>query len=137
MESLLKITKIRSRENIKELRMLYNHVENCIRNLKSLKLDTTGYGSLLIPILKDRLPDEVTMVISKKFGKNIWTLDGVMEFFNDELRAQVVFRHPLASNQDLASMIEVRNQVTTPQVVYLVKLVKVYAFIVIRRAFKL
>ena len=79
MESLLKITKIRSRENIKELRMLYNHVENCIRNLKSLKLDTTGYGSLLIPILKDRLPDEVTMVISKKFGKNIWTLDGVKQ----------------------------------------------------------
>ena len=81
MESLLKITKIRSRENIKELRMLYNYVENCIRNLKSLKLDTTGYGSLLILILKDRLPDEVTMVISRKFGKNIWTLDGVMEFF--------------------------------------------------------
>ena len=81
MESLLKITKIRSRENIKELRMLYNHVENCIKNLKSLKLDTTGYGSLLILILKDRLPDEVTMVISRKFGKNIWTLDGVMEFF--------------------------------------------------------
>ena len=88
MESLLKISKIRSRENIKELRMLYNHVENCIRNLKSLKLDTTGYGSLLIPILKDRLPDEVTMIISRKFGSNIWTLDGVMEFFNDELRAQ-------------------------------------------------
>ena len=68
MESLLKISKIRSRENIKELRMLYNHVENCIRNLKSLKLDTSGYGSLLIPILKDRLPDEVTMVISRKIS---------------------------------------------------------------------
>jgi hypothetical protein len=27
--------------------MLYSHVENCIRNLKSLKLDTSGYGSLL------------------------------------------------------------------------------------------
>ena len=61
MESLLKISKIRSRESTRELRLLYNHVENCIRNLKSLKLDTTGYGSLLIPILKDRLPDEVTM----------------------------------------------------------------------------
>ena len=56
-------------------------------------MDTTArYGSLLIPILKDRLPDEVTMIISRKFGNNIWTLDGggggVMEFFNDELRAQ-------------------------------------------------
>ena len=45
MESLLKISKIRSRESTRdrELRMLYNHVENCIRDLKSLKLDTTAW----------------------------------------------------------------------------------------------
>jgi hypothetical protein len=42
--------------------MLYTHVANCIRNLKSLKLDTSGHGSIiLIPILKDRLPDEINM----------------------------------------------------------------------------
>ena len=67
MESLLKIDKIRSVNNIKGLRMLYTHVENCIRNLKALKLDTAGYGSLLIPILKDRLPDEINMIISRQF----------------------------------------------------------------------
>ncbi|CAB4013066.1 PREDICTED: uncharacterized protein LOC100197852 [Paramuricea clavata] len=88
MESLLKIGKVRSRENIKELRMLYNHVENCIRNLKALKLDTSGYGSLLIPILKDRLPDDINMIIARNFGNNTWTLDKVLEYFNDELRAQ-------------------------------------------------
>ena len=68
--------------------MLYNHVESCVRNLKSLKLDTSSYGSLLIPILKDRLPDEIKMIISRKFGEQIWTLDKVMEHFNSELRAQ-------------------------------------------------
>ena len=88
MESLLKINKIKSRENIKGLRMLYNHVESCVRNLPSLKLDTTGYGSLLISILKDRLPDDITMIIARKFGGNTWTLDQVMKHFNDELRAQ-------------------------------------------------
>jgi hypothetical protein len=88
MESLMRISKIASRDNIKELRMLYNHVESCVRNLKSLKLDTSGYGSLLIPILKDRLHDEITMIISRKFGEEIWTLDKVMEYFNSELRAQ-------------------------------------------------
>ena len=75
MESLLRISKIKSRDNVKGLRMLYNHVESCVRNLKSLKLDTTGYGALLIPILKDRLPDEITMIISRKFGEEVWTLD--------------------------------------------------------------
>ena len=78
MESLLKINKIKSVDNIKGLRMLYNHVENCMRNLKSLKLDTSGYGSLLIPILKDRLPDEINMIISRQFCGKVWNLDKVM-----------------------------------------------------------
>ena len=69
--SLLRINKIKSRDNVKGLRMLNNHVESCVRNLKSLKLDTTGDGSLLIPILKDRLPDETTMTISRKFGGEV------------------------------------------------------------------
>ena len=40
MESLLRISKIKSRDNVKGLRMLNNHVESCVRNLKFLKLDT-------------------------------------------------------------------------------------------------
>lgn len=88
MESLLKITKIKSKENIKGLRNLYNHVESCVRNLRSLKLETKGYGSLLIPLLKDKLPDDLTIIISRKFGSTIWTLDKVLEYLNDELRAQ-------------------------------------------------
>ena len=55
MESLLRINKITSRHNVKGLRMLYNHVESCVRNLKSLKLDTSGYGSLLIQHYNDHL----------------------------------------------------------------------------------
>ena len=85
---MLRNKKITTRDDVKELRMLYNHVESCVRNLKSLKFDTSGYGSLLIPILKDRLPDEITIIISGKFGELIWTLDKVMEHFNRELLAQ-------------------------------------------------
>ena len=88
MESLLKIDKIRSVTNIKGLRMLYTHVENCIRNLKALKLDTAGYGSLLIPILKDRLPGEINVIISQQFCGQVWSLDKVMEYFGYELKAQ-------------------------------------------------
>ena len=68
--------------------MLYTHVENCIRNLKALKLDTAGYGSLLIPILKDRLPDEINMIISRQFCGQVWSLNKVMEYFSNGLKAQ-------------------------------------------------
>ena len=47
-----------------------------------------GYGSLLIPILKDRLPDDLKIVISRKFGSTIWTLDVLLKYLNEELRAQ-------------------------------------------------
>lgn len=88
MQSLLKIQKIRSKDNIKSLRTLYNHVESCVRNLKALKLEAQGYGSLLIPILKEKLPDELKIVISRKFGSSIWTLDLLLTYLNEELRAQ-------------------------------------------------
>ncbi|CAB4030027.1 integrase core domain, partial, partial [Paramuricea clavata] len=100
MESLLKINKIKSVDNIKGLRILYSHVENCMRNLKSLKLDTSGYGSLLIPILKDRLPDEINMIISRQFCGKVWNLDKVMEFFNNELRAQEDCNFSLSNKSD-------------------------------------
>jgi len=64
MSSLLKMKKIRRKDDIRGLRKLYDDVENCVRNLKALKIDTPGYGSLLIPILKDRSPEEIMMVIS-------------------------------------------------------------------------
>ena len=88
MESLLKIDKIRSVTNIKGLRMHYTHVENCIRNLIELKLDTARYGSLLTPILKDRLPDEINVIISRQFCGQNWSLDKVMQYFGNELEAQ-------------------------------------------------
>uniref|UniRef100_A0A7M5WXV2 DUF1758 domain-containing protein n=1 Tax=Clytia hemisphaerica TaxID=252671 RepID=A0A7M5WXV2_9CNID len=87
MQSLLRIQKIRSKDNIKSLRTLYNHVESCVRNLKALKLEAKGYGSLLIPILKEKLPDELKIVISRKFGSSIWTLDLLLTYLNEELRA--------------------------------------------------
>ncbi len=87
IESLLKISQIKSKENVNGLRTMYNHVESCLRNLKSLKLDTASYASLLIPILKDQLPDEINMIISRQFGGNVWTLDKVMKYCNNELQA--------------------------------------------------
>jgi len=56
--------------------------------LKALKLEAQGYGSLLIPILKEKLPDELKFVISRKFRSSVWTLDLLLTYLNEELRAQ-------------------------------------------------
>ena len=46
------------------------------------------YGCLLIPILKDGLPDELKLFISRKFGNEIWTLDVLLKYIADELLAK-------------------------------------------------
>ena len=45
---------IKNMENLEALRKLYNDIENCMRNLKSLKIGSSTYGYLLILLLKEK-----------------------------------------------------------------------------------
>ena len=71
----VKINNVKNMENLEALRQLYNDIENCIRNLKSLRIESSTYGYLLIPLLKEKIPDELNMVISRKVSGNVWTLE--------------------------------------------------------------
>ena len=61
-------------ENLEALRKRYNDIENCIRNLKSLRIESSTYGFSLIPLLKEKIPDELNTIISRKFSGNVWSL---------------------------------------------------------------
>jgi len=84
MEALLKLNKVKGKD-LHSLRKLYNEVENCLRSLKSLKVETSTYGSLLLPLLREKLPEDFILQIGRRFGSNVWTLDGFMNFFEEEL----------------------------------------------------
>ena len=43
METLVKINKVNNMENVEALQKLYNDIENCIRNLKSLKMESSTW----------------------------------------------------------------------------------------------
>ena len=75
-------------QNLEALRKLYNDIENCIRNLKSLRIESSMYGYLLIPLLKEKVPDELNMIISRKFSGNVWTLELMLKYFSEELQAK-------------------------------------------------
>ena len=68
MDKLIKIKRVRGMNNLESLRKLYNEVETYLRNLKSLKVEQATYGCLLISILKDKLPEELLVTISRGFG---------------------------------------------------------------------
>ena len=62
VESLLNMQNIEDKSNIVGLRKLHNGIENCIRNLKGLELDTVGYECVLIPILKQKWPEDLNII---------------------------------------------------------------------------
>ena len=84
METLLKLSKVKGKD-VSGLRKLFNEVENCLRSLRSLKVETSTYGSLLLPLLKDKVPDDFLIQIGRRFGTEVWTLDLFMTYFEEEL----------------------------------------------------
>ena len=87
MDTLLKIKKVTNMDNLELLRKLYNDVEYCVRNLKTLKVDMVAYGDMLIPVLNKKLPDYLRILISRKFGNDVWTLDNYLLYLNEEIQA--------------------------------------------------
>ena len=68
--------------------MFYNKVEITIRNLKSLNIEPSTYGSLLIPVLTSKLPTDLRTLFARKFSDRVWELDELLTLFKNELEAK-------------------------------------------------
>ena len=51
---------------MKALQKLYDHIEINVRPLKSLGIDFAQYGTLLIPMVMTKIPEEIRLQITKK-----------------------------------------------------------------------
>ena len=74
MTTILSLDTISSIFDLKNLRKVYDEVETQIRSLENLGLDPKSYGSLFVPVLMSKLPNELKLLISRQFGKNIWEI---------------------------------------------------------------
>ena len=88
MDSIVKLPKVKSMSQLFQLRKMYDHIENCIRNLSVLDINPSSYGALLIPVLTEKLPDELRVMIARKFGDVIWDLTLMIGYFKEELQAR-------------------------------------------------
>ena len=88
MESLVALPRVESMNKLNEFRSIYDQIETTIRNLRSLKVETKTYGSLLIPLLAEKLPNELTVIISRKFENNVWNLDDLLFYIKQGLQAK-------------------------------------------------
>ena len=74
--------------NVTTLCTIYDKLDTNIRNLKNLSVETASYGSLLTSIIVERVPTELRLVFSRKFGNENWNLIELMRIFSEELLAR-------------------------------------------------
>ena len=84
-DALLHIPPVFSSRDIKELRNLYDKVEVHVRGLKSLKVPTASYGSLLIPVLLKKIPHDVRLLIGRQVKDGQWDLDRLLDLLREEI----------------------------------------------------
>ena len=88
MDALLKLNAIVDMSELSKIRGLYDKIETHVRSLQNLVISSESYGSLLIPVIVNKLPVELQLVISRKLDKANWDVDKFMEEFKTELEAR-------------------------------------------------
>ena len=56
--------------------------------MKSAGINPDSYGFLLTPLLTEKLPSELRMIIAGKFSDEIWNLEELMNHFKQGLHGR-------------------------------------------------
>ena len=88
MKELRSLQPVVHLDDIVSMCKLYNTLELNINNLKELEVDASTYGTLLIAITFDCIPDELSVKASLQFGEKDWSLKGTLEITKHELEAR-------------------------------------------------
>ena len=88
MESLYKLKEVDTVHDVQRVRNLYDKIESNIRGLMGLGINKEQYGPMLIPLMMGKIPSEFRLMISRKFEKGTWDINGLLETFRTELEAR-------------------------------------------------
>ena len=72
LEPLLKLSCVSSMVDIKRIKMVYGMIKSNVRSLQNLGISAEMYGSLLIPIMLAKLPEELKLIISRDMKGENW-----------------------------------------------------------------
>ena len=88
MDLLLQTPMVRSSTDVSGLREMYDKIEANVRSLQSLGINSEHYGSLLAPIVMNKIPDDLKLVISRKMPEDVWELDSVIGALKSEIQVR-------------------------------------------------
>ena len=74
--------------NVTELRELYDRIESNFRALKTVGIQQEYFGSLLIPIILEKLTNVIQLQASRQLRKESWNTDEILQCINLEITAR-------------------------------------------------
>ena len=90
MEFLYKLPVIRSSEDVRSIRDFHDKIEMNLRSLEAIGADPESYGCLLVPMVKDKIPNELNIHLSRKFDASVdvWKINDLMKELKLEIEAR-------------------------------------------------
>ena len=77
-----------SSQNTRALGRLFDNISCHVRSLASLGVESKSYGNLLCPVLLNKIPAELQLIVSRKVSEADWNLDLLMNAIEEEIRAR-------------------------------------------------
>ena len=88
MQQFVSLPKFKSANDISGLRKLFDKVENSVRNLKTFSVDPDTYGSLLVPLINEKLPNDFKLLIALQVDSDVWSLSKMLKYLKNETEAK-------------------------------------------------
>ena len=88
MEAMLKLNSVSTMADIEKIRQIYDQVEIHVCGLQAQGVDSAQCGTLLIPIMMAKIPEDLRLIISPQFCGDNWNLDELLEAFKTELEVR-------------------------------------------------
>ncbi len=63
-------------------------MESQVRSVKSVGVTSDSYGSLLSPVLLNKLPSELRLIVSREVSEADWSLDSLLKVTAREIEAR-------------------------------------------------
>ena len=120
MESLYKLPVIRNSEDVRSIRDFHDKIEMNLRSLEATGVDPESYGCLLAPMIKDKIPNELNIHLSRKFDASVdvWKINGLMKELKLEIETRERFGEPKRAKSERAPGDTVEGLLSVDKITY-------------------
>ena len=109
MECLYKLPVIRSIEDVRSIRDFHDKIKMNLRSLEAIGVEPESYGCLLVPMIKDKIPNGLNIHLSRKFDTSldVWKINDLMK----ELKLEIEVRERVGDTKRAKSQRTARDTV--------------------------